>query len=100
MRGDPCFSSREFPLGRNVARLFEPLKPQAVHVIRSYDDQIREGSQALAARSVEQLLPTFRPLVAPRGLTEQLVARIAADITGGRPPAASRPAQSCRPRRR
>ena len=38
----------------------------------------------MAARSVEQLLPTFRPLVAPRGLTDQLVARIAADITGGR----------------
>ena len=38
----------------------------------------------MAARSVEQLLPTFRPLVAPRGLTDQLVARISADITGGR----------------
>jgi DNA-binding FadR family transcriptional regulator len=32
----------------------------------------------------EQPLPTFRPLAAPRGLTDQLVARIAADITGGR----------------
>ena len=29
-------------------------------------------------------LPTFRPLAASRGLTDQLVARIAADITGGR----------------
>ena len=44
----------------------------------------------MAARSVEQLLPTFRPLVAPRGLTDQLVARIAADITGGRLPPGSK----------
>jgi GntR family transcriptional repressor for pyruvate dehydrogenase complex len=32
----------------------------------------------------DQERSTFRPLSAPRGLTEQLVARIAADITGGR----------------
>jgi GntR family transcriptional regulator, transcriptional repressor for pyruvate dehydrogenase complex len=44
----------------------------------------------LAARPVEQLLPTFRPLVASRGLTDQLVARIAADITGGRLPPGSK----------
>src|SRR6202795_1510031 len=90
MRGDPCFSSREFPLWRNVARLFEPLKLPAVHVISSYDDQISKECQALPARTVEQLLPTFRPLVAPRGLTDQLVARIAADITGGRLPPGSK----------
>src|SRR6202035_3796993 len=42
------------------------------------------------ARSVAQPLPTFRPLVAPRGLTEQLVARIGADITGGRLPPGSK----------
>lgn len=44
----------------------------------------------MAARPVEQLLPTFRPLVAPRGLTDQLVVRIAADITGGRLPPGSK----------
>ncbi len=82
-------SPPECPLWRNVARLFEPLKPPAVHVIRSYDDQI-SGCQALAARSVEQLLPTFRPLAAPRGLTEELVARITADITGGHLPPGSK----------
>src|SRR5580704_17071117 len=75
---------------RNVARLFEPLKLPAVHVIRSYDDQISEECQVLAARPIEHSLPTFRPLVAPRGLTEQLVARIAADITGGRLPPGSK----------
>jgi len=36
----------------------------------------------LAARNLQP--PTFGPLAAPRGLTEQLVARISADITGGR----------------
>jgi GntR family transcriptional regulator, transcriptional repressor for pyruvate dehydrogenase complex len=36
----------------------------------------------LAARNLPP--PTFGPLAAPRGLTEQLVARISADITGGR----------------
>jgi GntR family transcriptional regulator, transcriptional repressor for pyruvate dehydrogenase complex len=35
-------------------------------------------------------LPTFRPLAAPRGLTDQLVARISADITAGRLPPGSR----------
>src|ERR1700719_2305509 len=90
MRGDPCFSSRGFPLWRNVARLFEPLKLSAGHVIRSYDDQISQECQAVPARSVERWLPTFRPLAAARGLTEQLVARIAADITGGRLPPGSK----------
>src|SRR5258708_20977420 len=84
-------SSREFPQRRNVdAQPFEPLKPPAVHVIRSYDDQISEGCQALAARTIAQPLPTFRPLVAPRGLTDQLVARVAGDITGGRLPPGSK----------
>ena len=44
----------------------------------------------MPARTVAQPLPTFRPLVAPRGLTEQLVARIGADITGGRLPPGSK----------
>jgi GntR family transcriptional repressor for pyruvate dehydrogenase complex len=38
----------------------------------------------LAARVLQQPPPAFRPLAAPRGLTEQLVARVSADITGGR----------------
>jgi DNA-binding FadR family transcriptional regulator len=38
----------------------------------------------------QQPLPTFRPLAAPRGLTDQLVARISADITAGRLPPGSR----------
>lgn len=59
-------------------------------VIRSYDDQIRYGCQALPARTIDQPLATFRPLAAPRGLTDQLVARIAADITGGRLPPGSK----------
>lgn len=36
----------------------------------------------MTARNLQP--PTFGPLAAPRGLTEQLVARISADITGGR----------------
>jgi GntR family transcriptional repressor for pyruvate dehydrogenase complex len=42
------------------------------------------------ARASEQQLATFRPLAAPRGLTHQLVTRIAADITSGRLPPGSR----------
>jgi GntR family transcriptional regulator, transcriptional repressor for pyruvate dehydrogenase complex len=44
----------------------------------------------VAVRVSEPDLSTFRPLAAPRGLTEQLVARIAADITSGRLPPGSR----------
>jgi GntR family transcriptional regulator, transcriptional repressor for pyruvate dehydrogenase complex len=44
----------------------------------------------VAVRVSEPDLSTFRPLAAPRGLTEQLVARITADITSGRLPAGSR----------
>jgi GntR family transcriptional repressor for pyruvate dehydrogenase complex len=61
-----------------------------VLVIRSYDDQISNGCQALSTGASDQQLPTFRPLLASRGLTHQLVARIAADITSGRLPTGSK----------
>jgi GntR family transcriptional regulator, transcriptional repressor for pyruvate dehydrogenase complex len=61
-----------------------------VLVVRSYDDQISSGCQALPIRASQPPPSTFRPLTAPRGLTHQLVERIAADITGGRLPPGSK----------
>ena len=44
----------------------------------------------LPAKDPLQDFSTFRPLAAPRGLTHQLVAQVAADITAGRLPPGSR----------
>lgn len=59
-------------------------------VIRSYDDHITNGCQDLPIKAPQQEFSTFRPLSAPRGLTQQLVTQIAAEINSGRLPAGSR----------